>query len=162
MSQLVSDDSLNGNRSLAEMEVRQKIRYKPQEIVVEKRPGKRTATAFCSFRAARTKPMTTTPSRSKTNSVNDDDNDDAASNASSVLHFSCDSDHSDSLSIVSDVSELSLLGDVRSTHGGGSRVVPIVGVHGVRRPSTNAKVELKRLTEQLAMFRDQYHKTFST
>jgi hypothetical protein len=36
---------------LAEVEPRRKFAYKPEEIVVEKRSGKRTATAFCSFRS---------------------------------------------------------------------------------------------------------------
>ena len=145
---LVSNDALNGNGNLAEMESRQKIRYKTQDIVVEKRPGKRTATAFCSFRAARTNPSsstTTPPSRSS--SVNESDND-ATSNASSALNFSCDSDHSDTLSIVSDISELSMLSDLRS-----QKRVPIAGVHG--HAAKNVKVELKRLNEQLAMFRSE-------
>ena len=142
----------NGAASLAELASRPKIPYKPQEITVEKRPGKRTATALCSFRTSTRR--TSTPSRSKSVSVNEDgDKSDhetmLSSNASSALVLSCDSDHSDTMSTVSDISELSVLSDVRSDH----RRVPIAGVHG--HSSGSARVRLKKLNEQLAMFKSE-------
>jgi hypothetical protein len=123
----------NGICNLAELESRQKIPYKPQDIVVEKGAGKRTAAAFCSFRASK---PTTTKSRSKSSSISEKSDADVMSNASSALVFSCDSDHSDTLSIVSDISDLSVLSDVRFDHPR----VPIIGVHG--HSSNNVRVQV--------------------
>jgi hypothetical protein len=106
-----SDEFRNGfDTNSVEFEARKKFPYPPQDIVVEKRFGKRTAAGFCSFRAAKTG----STSRSKSNSINESEKSEMS--ASSALNLSCDSDHSDTLSFVSDLSELSMLSDVRFDH----------------------------------------------
>ena len=143
-----SDEFRNGfENNSADFESRKKFPYPPQDIVVEKRSGKRTAAAFCSFRAAKTG----TSNRSKSNSINESEKSEMS--GSSALNLSCDSDHSDTLSFVSDISELSMLSDVRFDHPR----VPIAGVHG----SANVRVQIKKLNEQLALVRsenDEYQK----
>lgn len=143
-----SDEFRNGfDTNSVEFEARKKFPYPPQDIVVEKRFGKRTAAGFCSFRAAKTG----STSRSKSNSINESEKSEMS--ASSALNLSCDSDHSDTLSFVSDLSELSMLSDVRFDHPR----VPIAGVHG----SSNVRVQIKKLNEQLALVRsenDEYQK----
>ena len=84
-----------GPSEISDLENRAKIPYARNEIKVEKRPGKRTAAAFCSFRAAKAK-----SNRSKVNSISESDEKsdfgcDLPSNSSvassSLLHLSCDS-----------------------------------------------------------------------
>lgn len=64
-----------------------KIPYSPNEIVVEKHPGMRTASAFCSSRALRSKlnPAPRSKLNSMTESEKSDPGGDVPSSASSVL-----------------------------------------------------------------------------
>ena len=90
-SSTVPDGFRNGSgvkHGLAEYANRQKVKipYSPNEIVVEKHPGMRTAAAFCSSRALRSKLI---PARSKVNSMTESEKSDLGgdvpSSASSVL-----------------------------------------------------------------------------
>ena len=91
----------HGLSEISNFENRTKIAYARSEIKVEKHPGKRTAAAFCSFRAAKAKAKASAASanRSKVNSISESDDKsdlgcDLPSNssvASSLLHLSCDS-----------------------------------------------------------------------
>ena len=89
----------HGPSEISNFENRTKIAYARNEIKVEKHPGKRTAAAFCSFRAAKAKASAASANRSKVNSISESDDKsdlgcDLPSNssvASSLLHLSCDS-----------------------------------------------------------------------
>ena len=129
------------------------VRYHPSQIKIEKRPGKRTASYFCGLPR---RPAAATTPAIEHQEVKEEDSpprtnatatrSDAGSSVNMSSSMAEDSDFSDNLSVVSDLSDLSVmtfglscLSDTSSNHRSRHRNALLAGVHGEPKRSVHRR-----------------------
>ena len=131
---VIQSSKLSNALGMAEREV-EIVRYHPSQLKIEKRPGKKTAAFFCGRRPA---PRTRADGESASEAAlaalpkpppGSEAGSTTSANASSV---NGDSDFSDNLSVVSDLSDLSVISLSQSclSDTSGARLNSLAEVHG--------------------------------